>query len=216
MNLVQTLGAAAVILTAGSAQAGLISANFSGDAITPLSLTGDGTFNGGYGPRDPLNLTPQDWGYVTVANGAPVDRTWVDEDWVAGGSVAFTSTMTVGEDATQFIGLSKRAKNRSGFDWTAFDIEITTPGAGIVTVDESTLFSPDYSSVTVLNNGTNVVTLKFTGGSVGFNQFADFIIDFEIPAGPSWTYTMTQTAIPTPGALGLLGLGGMIAGRRRR
>ncbi len=215
MNLVQALSAAAVGLAASTAQAGLISANFSGDALSSLNLTDDGTFNGGYGPRS-SSFTAQDWGYVTVANGAGADRTWVDEDWTAGGSVAFTASMTLGEDATQFIGLSKRTKNRSGFTWTSFEIQITTPGAGIVTVDTGTLSSAEFPTVNVLNNGTNVVTLQFSGGSVVYNQFANFTIDFEIPSGPSWTYTMTQTPLPAPGAMALLGLGGLAASRRRR
>jgi MYXO-CTERM domain-containing protein len=212
MKFVCVLGAAALL--GGISQAGVLSLDISGSAIDPLMLM-DGQWNGGYGGRDIAGVGV-DWGYLTRAAGSTADRMWVDEEWSRAGDVSLGFSMTIGEDATQFIGLNKRARNRSGFDWTAFDIQITTPGMGIVTVDEGTLSSAEFSSVTVLNNGTNVVTLKFSGGSVGYNQFANFTIDFEIPAGPSWTYTMTQTPVPTPGALALVGLGGLVAGRRRR
>jgi MYXO-CTERM domain-containing protein len=212
MKFVCVLGAAALL--GGTSQAGVLSLDISGSAIDPLMLM-DGQWNGGYGGRDIAGVGV-DWGYLTRAAGSTADRMWVDEEWSRAGDVSLGFSMTIGEDATQFIGLNKRARNRSGFDWTAFDIQITTPGMGIVTVDEGTLSSAEFSSVTVLNNGTNVVTLKFSGGSVGYNQFANFTIDFEIPAGPSWTYTMTQTPVPTPGAIALVGLGGLVAGRRRR
>ncbi len=204
----------AMSLVGGIAQAGVLSVDISGSAIDPLILS-DGEWNGGYGGR-PSAPAGVDWGYLTRAAGSTADRMWVDEDWTRGGQVSLGFSMTLGEDATQFIGLNKRAKNRSGFTWTAFEIQLTTPGAGIVTVDTGTLSSAEFSSVNVLNNGTNVVTLQFSGGSVGYNQFANFTIDFEIPSGPSWTYTMTQTPLPAPGAMALLGLGGLAASRRRR
>lgn len=212
MRFVSVCTVGAMLLAAGVAQAGVTSVNIVGTDIQELALV-DGVWNGGYGTQVTAP-SGTDWGYVTAAGGAATDRMWVDEDWTQGGDVSLGFTVHVGEDATQFIGLNKRAKNRSGFNWTAFDILLQS--TGVVTVDTGTLASPDFSGITVLNNGTPNVLLKFTGGNVGYDQFANFTIDFEIPSGPSWTYTMTQTAIPTPGAIALLGMGGLLAARRRR
>lgn len=215
MKIGFAMGVAALVFAAGSAQAAVTNANVTAVDIGSLTLE-DGVWNGGYGPGSQAP-TSQEWGWVDNANNPNPNRVWLNENWTSGGSVTLGVNVEVAESTNQYIGLNKRTRNNSGFVWTGFDIVISTPVGNVDVFSFSgSPSSPQFSNVTILNNNSPSVTLKFTGGSVGLSQFATFIMDFEIPSGPSWTYTMTQTPIPTPGALALLGLGGLAAGRRRR
>lgn len=202
----------AMIAFAGAASAAITGVSVTPDNISSLELSyvvADGVFNGGEGTRDQLADSGADWGYVAAAN-----RQWVDESWIAGGNVQLSSSGQSGlETAGQEILLNKRTRNRSGFDWTGFTIVLTNAGGPITMLAYS---STSFSNISVVGDGTNTVTLTYSGGTVAQNAFTVFQLDFEIPTGPSWQYTQIQTPVPTPGALALLGVGGLVAGRRRR
>jgi MYXO-CTERM domain-containing protein len=203
----------AMIAVAGAANAAITGVSVTPDNISSLELSyenADGVFNGGEGTRTDLAPFGADWGFVSAGN-----RQWVDESWVAGGNVQLSSSGQSGlESVDQEIFLNKRTRNRSGFVWTGFEIVLTNAGGAITLL--STPSNSNFSTVNVAGDGTNTVTITYSGGSVALNSFTTFQVDFTIPSGPSWQYTQIQTPVPTPGALALLGLGGLAAGRRRR
>lgn len=205
----------AMIAVAGAAQAAITNVSVTPVDISSLSLSlgaVDGVFNGGEGTRSALAPSGADWGFVSAVN-----RQWVDEDWISGGNVALASAGETGtESAGQEIYLNKRTRNRSGFVWTGFQIVLTNAGGNITLLNPVLTGGTGFSSVSVIGDGTPTVTINYSGGSVALNAFSTFQVDFEIPTGPSWQYTQIQTPVPTPGALALLGLGGLAAGRRRR
>lgn len=208
--------AAGLALVSGSAMAE-VSLSIDPNNISPLhlSLTGDdGVYNGFAGARD-VAPAGTDWGFVSgVSSRVGV---WHDEDWTSGGDVDLSATGTSGlESVGQEIYLSKRTRNRSGFVWTGFQIVLTNAGGNITLIDPVDPTGSGFSTVNVVGDGTPTITITYSGGSVALNSFANFEVNFEIPSGPSWQYTHIQTPVPTPGALALLGVGGLVAGRRRR
>jgi MYXO-CTERM domain-containing protein len=203
----------AMIAVAGAANAAITGVSVTPDNISSLELSyvvADGVFNGGEGTRTDLAPGGADWGYVASTNSQ-----WVDESWGAGGNVQLSSSGQSGlESVDQEIFLNKRTRNRSGFVWTGFEIVLTNAGGAITLL--STPTNSNFSTVNVAGDGTNTVTITYSGGSVAQDSFTMFQVDFTIPSGPSWQYTQIQTPVPTPGALALVGLGGLAAGRRRR
>lgn len=89
--------------------------------------------------------------------------------------------------------------------WRA-DTASTSSGILSLLSDSSILGSP-------LNNQINA--LGVTSGNVS-NLSNAFVWDVTIPAGSSVTIGDSLTVVPAPASLALVGLGGLIAGRRRR
>jgi MYXO-CTERM domain-containing protein len=76
--------------------------------------------------------------------------------------------------------------------------------------------SPDFSSTIITNNNTSNVTMTYSGGSVANGDTGDFLFQFTIPLSSIWSFTITQTPVPAPGAAGLVAVAGLVALRRRR
>lgn len=208
--------AAGLAFVSGSAIAE-VTLSIDANNISPLHLSltaDDGVYNGVAAPRESAPAGA-DWGFVPgVSNRVSV---WHDEDWTSGGDVNLSATGSSGlESSGQEIYLSKRTRNRSGFVWTGFQIVLTNAGGNITLIDPVDPTGSGFSTVNVVGDGTPTITITYSGGSVALNSFANFNVNFEIPAGPSWQYTHIQTPVPTPGSLALLGLGGLAAARRRR
>jgi hypothetical protein len=217
MTMRMCVSVLALLGLAGTASADLsVSMNPGNISSLHLSLTGDdGQYNGGEGDRQ-VAAPGADWGFVpgTTPSRATV---WHDEDWVGGNSVDLSASGSSGlESGTQEIYLSKRTRNRSGFAWTGFQITISNAGGNINLLAPVEAAGSGFNNVQVIGDGTPSLTVLYFGGTVALNAFGNFQIDFEIPGGPSWAYTHVQTPIPAPGALALVGMGGLMASRRRR
>lgn len=63
--------------------------------------------------------------------------------------------------------------------------------------------------------GLTSISLDAAGSSAGTGG-GNLITQFATSAGANFEIVYTYTPVPTPGALALLGLGGIVAGRRRR
>lgn len=105
------------------------------------------------------------------------------------------------------IGLSWADENTMGFEGGALEVN---PGAG----DAFTVINANYagSAGGVALSADGVLDIEFY--EVGFDDNAG-AVDSYYEAGSSITITGTNF-VPTPGSLAVLGLGGLVAGRRRR
>jgi len=209
-----TLIALTAAAIAAPAVAGITDASVIGTDITSLTLPVDGVWNGQYGTRS--NKAPgQDWGFITEAGGSTNgDRIWVDEVWT-GANVG--NTLEVGvlnpgrSDPT--INLNKKVDNQTGYTWTGFTMVLQTALGNVNVLSAS---STTFSSWSVLNNNSAAVTLVYSGGSVPAGGIANFDFSFSVPIAGFWTFTVTQTPVPSAGSFAILGMGALVAGRRRR
>lgn len=209
------VSALAVTLASSAAVAGLSSVSSTPVDISSLTVPVDNVWSGDYGTR--TEKTPdKDWGFVTVGAGGPSDTVWIDEIWTGD-----MTTNTIGLDlyggrdvrADTTININKQVQNVTGFTWTGFTMVLST-ASGNVNVLSST--SPDFSSIVITNNNTNSVTMTYTGGAVVDTDYADFLFSFKIPLTSVWSFTIEQTPVPAPGAIGLVGIAGLVAARRKR
>lgn len=78
------------------------------------------------------------------------------------------------------------------------------------------------TSQSFTSSGANSLNIMFTGTAVDLNNVysgtasAMMLMNFSILSGNQVNYSTSFAAIPAPGAVALLGLGGLLAGRRRR
>jgi MYXO-CTERM domain-containing protein len=208
------VSAMALATAATAASAGLSSVQSSAVEIPSLTLPVDNEWSGEYGAIEQKH-TGKDWGYETQTLGAANDTIWINELWT--GDMV---TNTIGLDlyggrerSTTTININKSVENMTGGTWTGFTMVLSTIN-GNVNVLSST--SVDFSGIVITNNNTNSVTMTYTGGAVSSSDFADFAFSFSIPLSSVWQFTIEQTPVPTPGALGLVGVAGLMAARRRR
>lgn len=117
--------------------------------------------------------------------------------------------------------------NITGISW---DVNLTT--FDISWADENTMTFENSLSVNPgAGDAFTVVNMNYQGSTGGVALSADGILDIEfhevgfddVPGGIDSTYEAGSTVtlsgtgfIPTPGSLAVLGLGGLVAGRRRR
>lgn len=189
---------------AGTAMGGVIAAN-------PLSNNGTGGIFLNLTPTSTsLNLTAFATQFGNAAGGVATVEVWTRP----GSYVGFT-TSNVGWTLTQtVVGVS------AGTATTSADIPLTTP-----------ILLPFGSTTAVYLVGTGVSPIRYFGtGTTSLTSFsnADVSLFTDISrtggvafAGTQFTPrafvgTLTYEVVPAPGALALMGLGGIVAGRRRR
>jgi len=105
------------------------------------------------------------------------------------------------------FGVSWAEENTMGFFGNS---EVVTPGFG----DAFTVSNANYSgsqASSIVIDGSGILDIE--AYEVGFDDNIDDI-DSIYEAGS--TVTISGTFVPTPGSLAVLGLGGLVAGRRRR
>lgn len=209
------VSALAVGLASAVASAGLSSVQSTPVDISSLTVPVDNVWSGDYGTRA-TKTADKDWGYVTTNAGAGSDSVWIDEIWTGD---MHTNTISLdliggrGGPANTTININKQVQNVTGFTWTGFTMVLSTV-SGNVNVLSST--SADFAGIVITNNNTSTVTMTYTGGAVVNTDFADFFFSFSIPLSSVWSFNIEQTPVPTPGALGLVGVAGLVASRRRR
>jgi hypothetical protein len=154
--------------------------------------------------------------------------TFNSNSWTVGGNLA---TAQANNDYLQF-GVTVD----SGFSLNLFDLEIRYDRSGTGPTQAAILFSTDNfaTSTTVFTDAAvsdtgedNFITLGLNGitGTGLFRVFAwgasgsggTFDIEtINFAGGGTYGIRLNGEVVPTPGALALLGLGGLVAGRRRR
>jgi MYXO-CTERM domain-containing protein len=101
------------------------------------------------------------------------------------------------------------------------NLQITRPDSQVVTVVASQDVGTDFSAGNMAwQQNWNLGYLGVYGGGVDANTVGDWKIKITIFSGESTDgqqeITVTANAIPAPGAAALIGLAGLVAGRRRR
>lgn len=179
-----------------------------------------------------LIITPNDrmggdgalnsWSYVVEGMSIQLFEDWGELDPVALFIIDSASSLfgDPGLGGTS-IDINKDILNSTGFDWTAFHIDLI-PGDGSdgITVDPKSVGSDRFSNIEVMNNDDGSASIWFftdkgqgdtpvlIGETVGMSF--SMIIFGDI------AFTMIQTPIPAPGALVLWGLVGVALRRRHR
>lgn len=207
--------ACALAALAGTAQAGVVDMQVNAGDISALTLPVDNQWNGSYGDKG--SAAPgQDWGYTMMNSGAETDSIWVTETWTD--SSKHTASLDVGVQsvgrADPTITLNKDVNNVTGYAWTAFTIVLSTQSGNVTLLGSPT--SSDFSTAQIVNNPSPNVTMNFSGGTIAPGATGHFTFTFSVPMSGFWTFTITQTPVPAPGALVLAGAGLLASVRRRR
>lgn len=119
---------------------------------------------------------------------------------------------------------------RMKFSWTGDILVLDDIGAGLAFVDTGINFSADgqYRNVTIdINALANTIDYYYDGsliyssvtGIVAGTSVEQVVLlsdNFQVGAGWGDFDNLSVTLVPAPGAVALLGLGGLVAGRRRR
>ncbi len=194
---------AAVISLSSAAQAGFTNIN--------LTLI----INGGNIPLPPgATIALDDWGHFEWSFDIPPEAngdaflefgerlTGMLPDWI-------TLEMSGETDADPVMHITKTVTNETDYTWTAYDIALAGTGVSFV---PGTATSDKFGSVTesplLLNYESPIVVAPDE------TVVCDF--DILVETLGSFSFTLSQTPIPEPTALALIGLGCLGLARRRR
>ncbi len=126
------------------------------------------------------------------------------------------SLTAAGTELAEVIPVVNESFNASAFDG-AIDFGGTS-GVSFLELSGSASESESINTQSVLDEFIDVASVSLdadaTGSSFGSGA-GNLITQFATEAGLDWEITYVYNVIPAPGALALLGLGGLVAGRRR-
>ncbi len=200
--------AAAAVASASIAQAGVVHIDIGGALNDPSLSLPDGQW-----------LEGRDWNWNLAGPDLQNGEATAVESWRGMSPVDLNVGVTT-DGIDPDVKITKMLQNNTGIAWTSFDISLLHfPGFGPLSVYAASATSDRFSSVGVTNFGTGDAFLHYslsgTDTAVLPGQSVMFQFTFNIPGDVA--FRMVQTPVPTPGALGLVGLGGIVlAGRRRR
>lgn len=192
---------------AGLAQAGVVKIDIGGALNDPSLVLPDGQWQQG-----------RDWNWALTGADLQNGDAWAAENWHGMTPVDLNVGVTT-DGIDPDVKITKMLQNNTGVSWTSFDISLLHfPGFGPLSVYAGSVSSDRFSSIGVTNFGSGDAFLHFalagTDTAVAPGQSVMFQFTFNIPGDVA--FRMVQTPAPTPGTLGLLGLGGLVLGRRRR
>lgn len=126
------------------------------------------------------------------------------------------SLTAAGTELAEVIPVVNESFNASAFDGM-IDFGGTS-GVSFLELSGSASESESINTQSVLDEFIDVASVSLdadaTGSSFGSGA-GNLITQFATEAGLDWEITYVYNVIPAPGALALLGLGGLVAGRRR-
>ncbi|MBC7835323.1 MAG: PEP-CTERM sorting domain-containing protein [Phycisphaerales bacterium] len=217
--------AGALALAAGTAARADILANWTFETSGPSLVLNDSTIS----PSAPAEggvfaatsiasgmhaATATDWS-SPVGNGST--ESFSSNNWITGDFYQFT-TSTVGYDTLSFAW----HQNRSGTGPGTFDLQYSTDGTNFITLLN------DYAIPSVVWTSAGAPLPESIFGPVSVPADANnlALVTFRLtaasdPSSPNGTnridnISIEGTLIPAPGAMALLGLGGLVIARRRR
>jgi hypothetical protein len=208
------LAAAAVIASAGFAHAGLVTGNLPSDAaFNALALPEVAVAEGRIG-NNALNGTHE----LTIGQdtGAPAQTAQLI--WGNGVAQAFTLTYDAGNNALEFQVGKNTLSYALGDAINGIYIRTraTNLGTGI-TVDNFTLNGdPIAGASATVGNGADYFFITGNQLLSGFTLTGDATLSWETQPSQSQLAFQVKLTIPTPGTVGLLAMGGLLATRRRR
>lgn len=208
-----TLGLASL---AGTATAGIKSMDVKAVDIDNLTLPVDNVWNGSYGDVNDPHSPGKDFGYTMLDSGDTSNTLWINETWTHTHSPSAVLNTTVYNEGRSdpVITINKSVDNFTDFAWTGFDIVLSTGSGNIGLVGLPT--STDFANAAVFNMNSPTVLMTFSNGSVNPGETVVFNFTFTVPYTGLWTFTITQTPIPSPASLAILAVGGVFASRRTR
>lgn len=175
--------------------------------------------------RDALSVLYTSPGFLQI------EATFILRGGTAGSNTSdVTETLTIRNLGTVALPISFFQYADFDLNGTVFDdyVNITAlnnvlQGDGPVTVSEtivnppSSLFEANFfaNTLAALNDGV-ATNLNGVAGAVNGDLTWAFQWDFLLGAGDSFTISKDKLIVPTPGALALLGVGGLALARRRR
>ncbi len=153
-----------------------------------------------------------------LAQGMLVDfSTDAVSSWSPSGAVisqAFSSLapagITMNAEAHSTFTITTTTTNETGFDWTGY--LLTLNPAQAATFVPASAGSTKFHTVQYPDAWTILFEAPLT---VGQGQVVTLQFDVDIPDGASYMFTLTQTPIPEPATIALLGLGTLALLTRR-